>query len=396
VKVIQQYYAGISHEELCNLFQVNDLENDHLIKLLGAFDYGGMNCFMFPWASGGNLRTYWKHYRNPHSPPRDRSILYWILRQVSGLTTCLKLLHEANCRHGDLKPENILFFPDTGDGGTLVITDFGLSKFHSVATQHRSVSSCTRASSTRYAPPDAVYEEQGTPMSRAYDNWSMGCILLELLVWLLYGYDKLHGSLVKKVDKFWAPGPEDWIINSCIQGWIDQLTRDLVADTALREILRVVKTQLLIAKLPGEGEDQIRGRASASELSEQVEKIYQRALCDPSYMFDLSMRNSNSLDLLDVPGRHGDTQSSRISPSPHTADIEIAQRQETSSTLAIDVVNILEPGQSTPGILLQAPCLSNPGIIELGNSTFHETGTSPPRDEVSPLLPLCNSNCQLT
>ena len=43
----------------------------------------------------------------------------------------------------------------------------------------------------QYEAPEAIGELNG-PRSRLYDVWSMGCITLEFIIWLLYGNDELN------------------------------------------------------------------------------------------------------------------------------------------------------------------------------------------------------------
>jgi serine/threonine protein kinase len=87
-------------------------------------------------------------------------------------------------RHGDLKPENILRFEgNNGDAGILQITNFSLGRFHRF--ESRSTQDPRRINgSSAYAPPELAL---ALPVSRAYDIWSLGCIFLEFITWLLEG-----------------------------------------------------------------------------------------------------------------------------------------------------------------------------------------------------------------
>ncbi|KAK4237320.1 kinase-like domain-containing protein, partial [Achaetomium macrosporum] len=88
-----------------------------------------------------------------------------------------------NGRHGDIKPSNILWFAATR---TLKLTDFGLAEFHTILSR-AGQSSSGLAVSPDYRPPEM--DVDGGKVSRPYDIWSMGCIYLELIAWLLEGYD---------------------------------------------------------------------------------------------------------------------------------------------------------------------------------------------------------------
>lgn len=191
--------------------------HSHLVRLLATYRYRGKYCLIFPWADA-NLRRYWNE--NRILKPTHSSFM-WILRQCHGLCSALMSIHEYRPslnastdmdkrrtgddqreglygRHGDIKPENILWFTAKGadeisslqaDTGTLALADFGLTDFHDKRERTRSM---TRGTTTRgtptYAPPDQVLRQR---ISRAYDIWSLGCVFLELITWVVYGAEGL-------------------------------------------------------------------------------------------------------------------------------------------------------------------------------------------------------------
>lgn len=88
-------------------------------------------------------------------------------------------------RHGDIKPENVLWFKqDTRnhDLGILKLSDFGLTTFH------RALTTGVKAEDVRvtntYSAPEREIEET---LSRPFDVWSLGCIFLEFVTWILLG-----------------------------------------------------------------------------------------------------------------------------------------------------------------------------------------------------------------
>lgn len=113
-----------------------------------------------------------------------------------GFAGAINMLHNStatgvtNCRPGDLKPENIVRHND-GDGlGTLQIADMGLTKVHDIVTRLRNKPTVTVSGTDRYQRPETdLYPKR--PRSRAYDMWSMGCIYLEFIIWILYEPDEL-------------------------------------------------------------------------------------------------------------------------------------------------------------------------------------------------------------
>lgn len=86
----------------------------------------------------------------------------------------LAYLHSLDIIHRDLKPENVLY---DKNHDVMIIADFGLSRALSCA----SVSGTTHYIATLpYRSPELVLG--GQRYSHAYDIWSMGCIIYEMLV----------------------------------------------------------------------------------------------------------------------------------------------------------------------------------------------------------------------
>jgi serine/threonine protein kinase len=191
--------------EILNRFS-ND-RNPHLISLLAAYGKGTDYCLLFPWADY-DLKVLWQ--KTSPGPPLDKATLVWMVTQSLGIAGGLRKIHNYRTksnnlylsdnriygRHGDIKPDNILVFLDREDAnsrGTLVITDFGLTRFHSDHTKtyfKRDI-----PMTPTYRPPECDMD-QG-PVSRSFDIWSYGCVLLEFVTWYLGGMELLD-SFVKQ------------------------------------------------------------------------------------------------------------------------------------------------------------------------------------------------------
>lgn len=183
------------------LAKLGKTNHRHLVSVLGAYCQLNENYLIFDWADCDLLR-YWK---DRHSEPEfNLKNLLWLAEQCVGLASGLEQIHRYGSleqqnhtgdssfkklygRHGDIKPENILWYRDSNQGlGTLRICDFGVSEFHS--TQSRSgIRNSHVASSPYYRPPE--WELQGGTISRSYDIWTIGCLYLEFLGWLLGGLE---------------------------------------------------------------------------------------------------------------------------------------------------------------------------------------------------------------
>ncbi|KAH8753784.1 kinase-like domain-containing protein [Hyaloscypha sp. PMI_1271] len=178
-------------KELKNLNRIQELNNQHLIKHVAICNE--IPFIIFPWANGNELKVFWQ---SNSTNERTSELFLWAMEQLCGLADGLSALHgkSMNCRHGDLKPSNILHFTEGGSPrGLLKIADLGVSQIHDDPTVLRIVATTTTASTEVYKGPEAyILEKSLKPRSRTYDCWSMGCIILEFVIWLLYDFAALE------------------------------------------------------------------------------------------------------------------------------------------------------------------------------------------------------------
>ncbi|KAJ4203465.1 hypothetical protein NW759_015141 [Fusarium solani] len=258
-----------------NLHKIKDVNNNHLIKNLATCDQ--IYCIIFPWAEHGDLKQYWEEEAD-----RSLPVFIWSIEQLVGLASALRDLHEVNCRHGDLKPSNIFYFKD--DGGILKIADLGVSKVHSIATDQRKGETATTASTRAYEGPEA-YGQTNAPRSRKYDCWSMGCVILEFVIWLLYdqrALDGFHLSRDSEWNSFYRPkkhGPAsddqktEWWENMERHPKVDEVIKLLhedtrVSGTALEELINLVDSKILLIN------PQIR--LEAAKITEELQGLVKR------------------------------------------------------------------------------------------------------------------------
>ena len=170
--------------EVETLEMLREVNHPHLIRAIAYYTRNDKHFLLFPWATLGNLRDFWK--KDP--PKLTPEYLEWVFRQLCGLTSAIGKLHHAKensyWRHGDMKPENILCFEGAGtseyalkDPCTLVISDLGLTRVHDRETEARKYATRTQNGTIMYEPPEAE-ALLNKPRSRRYDIWSIGCIYL--------------------------------------------------------------------------------------------------------------------------------------------------------------------------------------------------------------------------
>ena len=365
---------------------IKDIDHPHIIKCIAAIRRGDKRYFMFPWADGDSLRDHWKRcgQRDPDVPTISQAI-----RQLYGLADALDRLHNYkrprnhsdsdaigidglidsipnvqvqdeddevilpvevstgdNIRHGDLKPENLLCFGgSSSEFGIIKIADMGLAKRHIVATQHRSRVTNTRYGTILYEPPEAAPIFK-VPTSRLYDIWSIGCITLEMVIWILYGNDALDGfyaqlkSGTKQVCQYYQLNDyEDGtrpVVHPVVRQWIEHLKQydpECSRGSAIGDLLETVENKLLVVPLPptnastmgyGRGfafpEDEnglTRYRCTAAQFRDALDEIIVKMKQSSGYVLvgksrqnirKLPLKHNGSTNLETPQGRHGMSQ----------------------------------------------------------------------------------------
>ncbi|KAF8847386.1 HET-domain-containing protein [Acephala macrosclerotiorum] len=235
--------------EADSLNTIRKLDHRHVIKAIAVFEWCKHQYFIFPWADNGNLREFWEKWKGLDS-------IYWVLEQLDGLCDALYQLHYRNWRHGDLKPENLLCFKDSKSSrDILVIADVGLLKVHSILTPNRTNPTRTMTGTRMYCPPG----DRRSPRSRLYDIWSMGAIILEMLICLMYGpqeVQRLH-TLIDRfyVDEGTRSDSSNARIHPEVERWIQHIYQDPrsgtdLEPTAIRLLLNLVRDRLLVVRIP--------------------------------------------------------------------------------------------------------------------------------------------------
>ena len=172
--------------EIRNLSILNVLKHPNIIELFAAFTYRGRHNLLFPYAENGNLQSMLDGKTQPSGFQTNLAFflalcnLSHALEQVHDLTAHDLDLRLIGCHH-DLKPENILVH-----NGAFLLADFGLSNFkaayQSSSTPHR------RGQGDYLAPECEDLDDddfQKHTIHRSSDIWSFGCIILEVLTFML-------------------------------------------------------------------------------------------------------------------------------------------------------------------------------------------------------------------
>ncbi|KAK4172120.1 kinase-like domain-containing protein [Triangularia setosa] len=207
---------------------------------------------------------------------------------------------DEHWRHGDLKPDNILQFKQSKTDssrwlGTLKIADLGLAKQHVFATARRNDMTNQKYTTSHYEAPESVTNLH-LPRSRRFDIWSMGCVILEFVIVILYGNNGLEAFYEQQKIRenpatdtlYFAVDRNVARVSDIASHWIAEILKkdpecNRTGGSALADIVRLVRDRLLVVELPSENmtaREISRCRADAGELKESLEDIWKKARDD--------------------------------------------------------------------------------------------------------------------
>jgi serine/threonine protein kinase len=290
--VYENGYQGLAARrawkmEAKNLSELSERNHPHLIHRVATVTHGERFLILSDWANGGDLNKFWE--QEP-KPAVSSALVLEVVKQLRGLSSAIELIHHGyyagdlsrnairadqqvdrrigaaaedfeKWRLGDLKPDKILRFLDSGElVGTLKISDLGLTKRHIRSTNLPTKTTMYPPGTPAYEPPEATTMLL-PPRSRFYDIWSFGCIMLEFVIWLLYGHEGLQDFWTIPIERdetrFWTklpPGVEPGaVVNRSVTQIMDQILATNAAcqpPSAIRDLLLLIRDRVLVPALP--------------------------------------------------------------------------------------------------------------------------------------------------
>ncbi|KAH6894606.1 hypothetical protein B0T10DRAFT_456832 [Thelonectria olida] len=331
------------------LGDISGIDHHHLIHPIAAFKRGSKHYIVFEWANGGTLRDVWEENCAIHQTLSGDDIMGFMEQMLGVMRALSKLhgtnsrtktalvqrspgLQESNedgatvlsirvpdinnprslpsddiydsqpnnpiqnWRHGDLKPDNILAFTEESRLGTWKIADLGLAKQHEYATVQRLLPTNTAHTTLHYEAPEVTTNPR-EPRSRRYDIWSTGCVIFESLIWLLYGYDALNTFFKQHAknsdDTLYftvtSMGEKRAQVSSLVRNLINEMLNDPECKepgkSAIGDLLKLVRDEMLVVAVPKRGQPNIRHRADAETVVKEMARIWRDALEDEKYLF---------------------------------------------------------------------------------------------------------------
>ena len=254
--------------------------------------------------------------KEPWLDPDQGKTVLWMMQQCKAIADGLFAIHHYETatdakrtdpmnrlygRHGDLKPENLLWFRDKDSGdadttrGMFKISDLGLTRFHKLESRSN-VDPASISGSPTYMPPEC---ELRSPVSRAYDIWSLGCIFLECITWLLRGREGVEefarfrsvnvGDL--QDDKFYtvqgykSTKVRSAVLRPSVTLWNETLPEDPMSTTCIIDFLKLVQDSLLVPDP--------KHRIGAKDIVGALSEMLERARSDPGYISTAHHRHTS-------------------------------------------------------------------------------------------------------
>ncbi len=181
--------TGANEHEILSM--LHHLKHPNILALFASYTHRGKHNLIFPIADSGDLHSFLISVHRPVELCADEKIY----AALSGLSSALATLHDYRSTtfememigyHHDLKPKNILVA-----GDQFILADFGLSKLEARDSSKTEF----KIGRGHYLAPeceDLLDHFKKGIISRASDVWSFGCILLEVAIFMHYGYEGVH------------------------------------------------------------------------------------------------------------------------------------------------------------------------------------------------------------
>jgi hypothetical protein len=119
----------------------------------------------------------------------------------------------------------------------------------------------------------------------------MGCIVLELLIWLSYSYQALV-TFRKNTNYFWQHQQEmPYVVHRYVVSLMTIMETQLQDNTAYKDLLHLVRTKLLVVNVSETYESQGGFREIAKGLHTGIKAIQLKCQFTPSYLSPVRLEN---------------------------------------------------------------------------------------------------------
>lgn len=306
--------------DVASLQDMRKLKSDHILRPFAAFERHGSLYKLMPWANGGTLSDFWRRRQDlvDGPGPPARMVVLWMLEQMRGLAHAISALHESMVKHRDLTPYAILVVKDDEPLGLGTLKINCVDKPQSQITEdHSAVASISAIEDVDYKAPElSSLSDQSA--SRSADMWSIGCIFLDFLFWILSGNVDLREVRLKRPSQHgYAEYGLFHFDSAAVDSWLNSTWTRLenyVGEThgALWDLLCVIRDGLLVV-------DRSK-RMNGKRLYKTLTEVHQKAQESPDYLYDPNIwdrrRRAASATLKPLMRQHAPERSQDEMKSP--------------------------------------------------------------------------------
>ena len=173
------------------------VNHPNIIKYLDSFIYQNELYIAVEWADKGDVKRLIKKYKQEGDEIDERKVIEYTREIAAGLNH----MHEQRIIHRDLKPANILITSD----GIFKLGDLGLGRIMNTET----IKTFSKVGTPLYMAPEVINNSNGYDFK--CDNWSLGCVIYELITLrspfqtseklsLIELFKKINSGLYPKID----------------------------------------------------------------------------------------------------------------------------------------------------------------------------------------------------
>lgn len=290
---LQEFSDDNWDSQLKSARAINQVKHPNILSGLGSLRIGTRNLIIYEWRRGEALSEFWLRKRDP---VLEADLVSKVLDELVNLADALCVIHKNGHSHGALMPEAILISQDGSLFGKLQLTGLRSSGDYPTSNSPQFLAPELVAGSSSDRPPSA-------------DVWSFGCIILEFMIWLLYGTEALeyfqtclihsesHGSTFYQVTE---NGNERSVeLDRSVVTYMNVMATDpeCFGRTALGDLLWILKNDLLVIEDHAYSESKngpaARAsfrRATASSVLTRLRRIREIGKSNATYLFTCSDR----------------------------------------------------------------------------------------------------------
>jgi len=173
------------------------VNHPNIIKYLDSFIFQNELYIAVEWADKGDVKRLIKKYKQEGDEIDESRVIEYTREIAAGLNH----MHEQRVIHRDLKPANILITSD----GIFKLGDLGLGRIMNTET----IKTFSKVGTPLYMAPEVINGSEGYDFK--VDNWSLGCVIYELITLrspfqtseklsLIELFKKINSGLYPKID----------------------------------------------------------------------------------------------------------------------------------------------------------------------------------------------------